>query len=72
LSDTKMAAPLLASEAMAKGIAQMHPLGRIGNARDIAPLACLLLDNSASSWITGEVFAIDGGRGHLATTGRSK
>ena len=72
LSDTKMAAPLLASEAMAKGIAQMHPLGRIGSARDISPLACLLLDNAASSWITGEVFAIDGGRGNLATTGRSK
>ena len=71
LSDTKMAA-LLGSEAMAKGIAQMHPLGRIGSTRDISPLACLLLDNAASSWITGEVFAIDGGRGNLATTGRSK
>ena len=72
LSDTKMAAPLLASPAMAKGIAQMHPLGRLGTPNDISQLACLLLDNAASGWITGSVMAVDGGRGNLATTGRAR
>ena len=72
LSDTKMAAPLLASPAMAKGIAQMHPLGRLGTPNDISQLACLLLDNAASGWITGSVMAVDGGRGNLATAGRAR
>lgn len=72
LSDTKMAAPLLASPAMAKGIAQMHPLGRLGTPADISQMACLLLDNAAAGWITGSVMDIDGGRGNLATTGRAR
>jgi NAD(P)-dependent dehydrogenase (short-subunit alcohol dehydrogenase family) len=40
-----------------------HPLGRIGDADEIAGAIAFLL-SSASGWITGETLAIDGGR-HL-------
>lgn len=72
LSRSKMAEPLLANEVMAKGLAQMHPLGRLGQADDFAGLACLLLDPARSGWMTGAVLAVDGGRGALAVNARSK
>lgn len=40
-----------------------HPLGRVGNAEEVAE-AILFLASSRSSWITGETLPIDGGR-HL-------
>jgi NAD(P)-dependent dehydrogenase (short-subunit alcohol dehydrogenase family) len=47
-------------EASAKASAAMHPLKRIGEPDDIAPLACWLLGREAS-WVTGQIFALDGG-----------
>lgn len=38
----------------------MHPLGRIGEAEDVAGLAALLVSPDAG-WITGQVIAVDGG-----------
>ena len=72
LSQSKMAEPLLGNEVMAKGLAQMHPLGRLGQASDFAALACLLLDAERSGWMTGSVIAVDGGRGSLAVNARGK
>ena len=69
LSQSKMAAPLLSNEMMAKGIAQAHPLRRIGNAQDFAPLSAMLMDNERSGWITGAVINVDGGRSSLRTKG---
>ncbi|MDQ3069358.1 MAG: SDR family oxidoreductase [Acidobacteriota bacterium] len=40
-----------------------HPLGRAGQASEVADLIAFLLSEKAG-WITGETFAIDGGR-HL-------
>lgn len=45
-----------AKEEYAKSI----PLGRMGNAEEVAQLTCFLL-SSASSYLTGEVIKIDGG-----------
>ena len=68
LTETPMAQPLLANEAMAKGIAQMHPLPRLGQPEDAAALADFLLSADAG-WITGQVMPLDGGRSSLRTKG---
>ncbi|MCZ7528781.1 MAG: SDR family oxidoreductase [Acidimicrobiia bacterium] len=41
-------------------VARAYPLGRLGTPEDPAPLA-LLLCSDAGSWITGQVFVVDGG-----------
>ena len=41
---------------------QTHPLGRVGQASEIAELVFFLASNRAG-WITGASYAIDGGRG---------
>ena len=38
-----------------------HPLGRVGNPKEIAELVCYLASEKAS-WITGATYQIDGGR----------
>jgi NAD(P)-dependent dehydrogenase (short-subunit alcohol dehydrogenase family) len=68
LTRTRMAAALTSSEAMAKGIAQLHPLPRLGEAEDAAALAAFLLSPEAG-WITGQVYGVDGGRSTLRTKG---
>jgi NAD(P)-dependent dehydrogenase (short-subunit alcohol dehydrogenase family) len=40
---------------------QTHPLGRVGQAREIAELIFYLSSDKAS-WITGATYSIDGGR----------
>lgn len=66
ITDTGIAEKLLSSEQMAKGLADMHPVGRYGRPDDIAAMAALLLDGEAG-WVTGQVIAVDGGRGALRT-----
>jgi len=39
-----------------------HPLGRLGSAEEVAELALFLVSDRAS-WISGSVYAIDGGAG---------
>lgn len=60
LTNTPLAARLLANEEKQKATAERHPLKRFGEPRDIANLACFLL-NEESSWITGQVLHVDGG-----------
>ncbi len=43
-----------------EGLAHRHPLRRIGRPDDVAGLALYLLSDAAS-WITGEVYHLDGG-----------
>ena len=52
---------MLKNTGIAEGIAKAHPLKRIGEGKDSASLAKFLLSND-SSWITGQVIAVDGGR----------
>ncbi len=63
-----MSAGLTENNALAKALAKLHPLGRLGKADDFAPLARLLLEPQ-SSWITGAVIPIDGGRASLHKSG---
>lgn len=68
LTRTPLAAPLTGNEQMAQAIAQMHALGRLGLPEDIASLAAFLVSDEAS-WITGQVFGVDGGRSSLRSKG---
>lgn len=60
LTDTPLAHSLLNTEQKRDANALRHPLKRIGSTEDIANLAEFLLTEK-SSWITGQVHAIDGG-----------
>lgn len=68
LTRTKLADTLLSSEAMAKAIAGLHPLQRLGEPQDLAALAAFLL-GPQSGWITGQIIGVDGGRSALASKG---
>ena len=65
LTNSKIAQPMLKNSAIADGIAKAHPLKRIGEGQDSASLAKFLICED-SSWITGQVIAVDGGRSRLA------
>ncbi len=57
---TKLAARLVTNEASLKASEAMHALGRIGEPEDVARMIDWLCD-PGQSWITGQVFAVDGG-----------
>jgi NAD(P)-dependent dehydrogenase (short-subunit alcohol dehydrogenase family) len=65
---TPLAKTLTDNEVMAKSIAQLHPLPRLGEAEDAAKLAAFLLGPD-SGWITGQLFPMDGGRSTLRVKG---
>lgn len=60
LVHTPMAARITGNEASLKASESMHPLGRIGTPDEVAALIASLV-GPAGAWITGQVFAIDGG-----------
>ncbi|MEB3299586.1 MAG: SDR family oxidoreductase [Candidatus Sericytochromatia bacterium] len=62
LTDTPLAAGLLRSEAARAASAAMHPMGRVGQADEVAALAAHLLGDEGT-WMTGQVLGIDGGLG---------
>ena len=65
LTNSKIAQPMLKNKALAEGIAKAHPLKRIGEGKDSASLAKFLLTQE-SSWVTGQIIAVDGGRSKLS------
>jgi NAD(P)-dependent dehydrogenase (short-subunit alcohol dehydrogenase family) len=65
LSKSKIAEPMLKNPAIADGIAKAHPLKRLGEGKDSAALAKFLITEE-SSWITGQIIAVDGGRSKLS------
>lgn len=64
LTETPLAENLLASSTVADSVAAQHPLKRLGTPADSAELAVFLLSGEAS-WITGQIFGVDGGRSTL-------
>ena len=64
LSNSKMAGRILGNAKIAEGIAEQHPLKRIGEGMDSAALAKFLLSEE-SSWITGQIIGVDGGRSNV-------
>ena len=65
LTKSKMSNFLLKNETNVQNIARLHPLKRIGEGSDAASLAKFLLSKE-SSWITGQIISVDGGRSTIA------
>jgi NAD(P)-dependent dehydrogenase (short-subunit alcohol dehydrogenase family) len=64
LTKSKISNFLLKNQKIAEGIAKMHPLKRLGEGSDSSAVAHFLLGEN-SSWITGQIFGVDGGRSSL-------
>ena len=64
LTKSKISNFLLKNEKIADSIAKMHPLKRLGEGNDSSSVANFLLSES-SSWITGQILGVDGGRSSL-------
>ena len=65
LTKSKIAEPMLKNTTIAEGIAKAHPLKRLGEGKDSASLAKFLISED-SSWVTGQIIAVDGGRSKLS------
>ena len=65
LTNSKIAEPMLKNKVLADGIAKAHPLKRLGEGKDSASLAKFLITED-SSWVTGQIIAVDGGRSKLS------
>ena len=68
LTQTPLAKGLLQNEAVAQSIAALHPIPRLGVAEEMAELAAFMLSEH-SSWITGQIIGVDGGRSSLRVKG---
>ena len=64
LSKSKMADKMFKNPKITEAIAKQHPLKRLGQGKDSAELAKFLLSDH-SSWITGQVIGVDGGRSSI-------
>ena len=65
LTKSKMSTFLLQNLKTVDSISKLHPLKRIGEGFDAANLAKFLLSEN-SSWITGQIIGVDGGRSTIA------
>ena len=65
LTNSKIAQPMLKNKVLADSIAKAHPLKRLGEGKDSASLAKFLITED-SSWVTGQIIAVDGGRSKLS------
>ena len=65
LTNSKIAQPMLKNPIVAEALAKAHPLKRVGEGKDSASIAKFLLSDE-SSWVTGQIIGVDGGRSSLS------
>ena len=65
LTNSKIAQPMLKNPIVAEALAKAHPLKRVGEGKDSASIAKFLLSEE-SSWVTGQIIGVDGGRSRLS------
>ena len=65
LTKSKMSKFLLQNLKSIDSISKLHPLKRIGEGSDAASLSKFLLTKE-SSWVTGQIIGVDGGRSSVA------
>ena len=68
LTNSKMSQKIVSNENIRKAIENMHPIPKIGQGEDFGDLSYFLLSQK-NSWITGQIFHIDGGRSTLRLKG---
>ncbi len=68
LTDTPLADKFLNNETKQEKSAERHPLKRFGKPEDSAQMAIFLLSDK-SSWISGQIFHVDGGMSTLLVNG---
>lgn len=64
ITDTPLAANLLNTPEKREATSQRQPLKRVGRADEVAKAACFLLKDEGS-WVTGQIFHVDGGMSSL-------
>jgi len=65
LTNSKISQSMLKSPVVAEALAKAHPLKKLGEGKDSAALARFLLSDE-SSWVTGQIIGVDGGRSSLS------
>lgn len=68
LTDTPLADKFLNNDVKKEKSAERHPLKRVGTSDDMAQMASFLLSEK-SSWISGQIFHVDGGMSTLLVNG---
>ncbi len=68
LTDTPLADKFLNNETKQEKSADRHPLKRFGKPEDSAQMAAFLLSDK-SSWVSGQIFHVDGGMSTLLVNG---
>lgn len=68
LTDTPLADKFLNNDVKREKSAERHPLKRVGTSDDMANMASFLLSEK-SSWISGQIFHVDGGMSTLLVNG---
>lgn len=63
---TELSSKITSNPNAIKASLSLHPLKRIGEARDVSSLIAFLLSDD-SSWMTGQILGIDGGLASLKT-----
>ena len=70
LVKSKLSRPIWESAGSASASEAMHALNRLGEPRDVASMAAWLASPD-NSWVTGQIFGVDGGLGTLITRPRA-